>query len=405
MNPRRYLLCCEQYTPSVGGVQEVMRQVAERLVGRGHSVTVATRAHPQRAAEAWINGVRIVSFQVDGNAVRGLRGEVAAYRSFLSEESADAILIKAAQQWTFDAAVEVLPTMLCRKIFIPCGFSGLHNPIYADYFREMPRWLALFDALIVYSLTYQDAEFARRCGMAHALHLIANGADEREFADSEAGDIRQRLGIEPGDDLLLSVGSLIAAKGHWEVLEAYDAANLPRPATLVVNGNVPGGHPFAGLKRMLKHLASGRLPLNWEARLLNRRHRGAETRRRVVLVDLPRPDLVALYKAADLFVFASHVEYSPLVLFEAAASATPFISSDVGNAREIAKWTGAGVVVSGHPVFSRTELVESLTDTLASILRNKLTLDQLRASARRNIFERGFTWNRIVKQYETLLNG
>jgi Nucleoside-diphosphate-sugar epimerases len=44
--------------------------------------------------------------------------------------------------------------------------------------------------------------------------------------------------------------------------------------------------------------------------------------------NLPRPSLVQAFMAADLFVFASNVEYSPLVLFESAASCSmiPFTS-------------------------------------------------------------------------------
>ena len=66
--------------------------------------------------------------------------------------------------------------------------------------------------------------------------------------------------------------------------------------------------------------------------------------KRVVVTDLPRADLVQAYMNADLFVFASYVEYSPLVLFESAAAGTPFLSVPVGNAAEIASWTGGGVI-------------------------------------------------------------
>lgn len=54
----RLLFACELYHPSVGGVQEVLRQVAMRLVERGHEVTVATSrledlvARTNRAAPA-----------------------------------------------------------------------------------------------------------------------------------------------------------------------------------------------------------------------------------------------------------------------------------------------------------------------------------------------------------------
>ena len=35
-------ICCDTYYPSVGGVQIVLQQIAERLVKRGHTVDVAT---------------------------------------------------------------------------------------------------------------------------------------------------------------------------------------------------------------------------------------------------------------------------------------------------------------------------------------------------------------------------
>ena len=35
----------EYYAPSVGGAQEVVRQISERMVQRGHQVTVATTAN------------------------------------------------------------------------------------------------------------------------------------------------------------------------------------------------------------------------------------------------------------------------------------------------------------------------------------------------------------------------
>ena len=62
----KFLFCCEFYYPSVGGVQEVMKQIAERLVARGHEVTVATTALPNRDFTS-LNGVQIAQFAVSGN--------------------------------------------------------------------------------------------------------------------------------------------------------------------------------------------------------------------------------------------------------------------------------------------------------------------------------------------------
>jgi glycosyltransferase involved in cell wall biosynthesis len=394
---RRVLLCCEQYYPSVGGVQEVMRQIAERLALRNLEVVVATGIHPQRPDDVMMNGVQVVSFAITGNRVKGMAGPVADYQQFLKDGHFDAVLIKAAQQWTFDAAVDVVDQLSARKVFIPCGFSGLADASYADYFDQMPTWLRQFDALIFYSDTYQDIEFARKHGLS-ALHLIPNGVDEREFLDAGDQSIRTEIGIAPGDDLLLSVGSMIMAKGHWEALEAFGRARLERPTTLVLNGNLPRDGSAALLKRAVKHALSGRWPLSMLAARINR-----QPGKRVLLTDLPRIRLLQLFKAADLFVFASHVEYSPLVLFEAAASGTPFIASNAGNSKEIATWTGGGTIVQETSADGRTPDAKSFAAAIESALGDRVALRAQGVAARRAMLHDGFTWSRIVDDYARVL--
>jgi len=394
----RLLLCCEHYPPSVGGVQEVMRQIAERLAAEGLEVTVATSPHPQRSLDTVRNGVRVVSFDIVGNWAKGMTGQIEEYRSFLRHGKFDAVLIKAAQQWTFDAAMHVLPEMVCRKLFIPCGFSGLRDPFYSKYFQQMPEWLRRFDGLIFYSNEYQDIAFARAHGIK-SLHLIPNGVDEREFQDPEFGEIRQRLGIDVKDDLIIGVGSRIATKGHWEVVRAFRKANLNRPATLVINANSPG-NTFAGsVKRHLKHALTGRLPLPWVARWYNL----TQKFKRVLVVDLSRADVVSLYKSADLFVMASHVEYSPLVLFEAAAAGTPFVASDAGNSQEIARWTRGGVVVPRGKEGSAMPNINALVQEIENMLSDKEKLNAIGQMAKITIWNEGFTWQKIVLRYRNLL--
>ncbi len=93
-------------------------------------------------------------------------GEVERYRKFVREFDGDAILIKAAQQWTFDALWPMLDQIKARKVFIPCGFSGLYEQAYRQYFSQMPEILAKFDHLIFYAESYRDIDFARACGLS-----------------------------------------------------------------------------------------------------------------------------------------------------------------------------------------------------------------------------------------------
>ena len=175
----RLLFCCEFYHPSRGGVQEVMRQIAERMAVAGHDVTIATSHLRERRVTSY-NGVAIRDFKVAGNAVCGMVGEVERYRKFVREFDGDAILIKAAQQWTFDALWPMLDQIKARKVFIPCGFSGFYEPAYQQYFSQMPEILAKFDHLIFYAESYRDIDLARACGLS-LITVLPNGASETEF--------------------------------------------------------------------------------------------------------------------------------------------------------------------------------------------------------------------------------
>jgi L-malate glycosyltransferase len=53
-----------------------------------------------------------------------------------------------------------------------------------------------------------------------------------------------------------------------------------------------------------------------------------------VLQDLPRTEVVEAFTDADIFLFGSRVECSPLVMFEAFASKTLFVTTDCGNVRD-----------------------------------------------------------------------
>lgn len=373
-----------------------MRQIAERLALRNLEVVVATGIHPQRPDVVMMNGVQVVSFAITGNRVKGMAGPVANYQQFLNDGHFDAVLIKAAQQWTFDAAVDVLDQLSARKVFIPCGFSGLADPRFSNYFERMPIWLSYFDELIFYSNTYQDIEFARAHGLKN-LRLIPNGVDAQEFKNASPGQILDELGIDAADDLLLSVGSMIMAKGHWEVLTAFRQARLRQPATLVINGNHAHGGGLSRLKRTAKHLLTGHWPISLEAAFTS-----LMPGKKVVITNLPRNRLIQLFSASKLFVFASHVEYSPLVLFEAAASATPFIASDAGNSTEIAEWTKAGVIVKR--IKGRVQACDP-ADLRRSmeLMLERPDLKELGLKARDTVMDQGYTWDRIVDHYATAL--
>ena len=443
LSAMRLLFCCESYPPVGGGVSEVMRQIAERMARAGHEVVVATTHVAERERDV-LNGVRVRGFRVDGNIARGLVGEVESYRDFVVNARADAILIKAAQQWTFDALWPVLDRITARKVFIPCGFSGLYESSFAEYYEQLPAVLRKFDHLIFYAESYRDIDFARAHGITK-FSVVPNGASEEEFGTAIDPAIRARLGAGIDDFIFLTVGNPILMKGHREIAEAYARLETDgRPTVLILNASwprpwrVPAGlgllqpvvtavwrawqrmRPMAGFVyrsgQALRRTGRRGFRAHWRAGMRRRlswreletwiARANAQPGKKVLCVDLPRPELIEIFKAAELFVFASRVEYSPLVLYEAAAAGTPFLSVPVGNAEEIARWTGAGVICPAAQDGDGYSQVDPrvLAEEMRRCMTDSATLAKLGSNGRANWRAR-FTWEKIVPQYESVLRG
>lgn len=373
----------EFYSPSVGGAQEVVRQISERLVRRGHTVTVATSSLAERSARV-LNGVRIEEFEISGNAVSGFQGETKRYQDFLMGGKFDIMMNYAAQEWSADLAFEVLGKMHSRKVFTPCGFSALYNPAYSNYFSEIPGIMRQYDHLIFHAGRYRDVEFARQHRLSN-YSIIPNGAarDEFEIIDST---FRRRHGIPENIPLILTVGSHTRLKGHRLSIETLRRLKTKR-AALVIIGNVLSG------KNCFEDCRVRAQRANWAGLGL----------KRVYLLNPPRPDVVAAYHAADLFLFASNVEYSPIVLFESLAAHTPFISLACGNAAEIAEWTGGGLIAPTHEI--KEGVVEGDSESLAKLVDELLNNPEKRfalAEAGHRAWQSHYTWETITLEYEQL---
>jgi len=372
----------EYYHPNVGGAQEVVKQISERLVRKGHQITVATKKLNERKVSS-LNGVQIVEFNISGNAVRGMTGELERYQNFLRAGDFDLMMNYASQQWTADLAIPILEELPYIKVFIPCGFSGLYWKKYANYFRKMPKWLHKYDHLIFMGNDYRDIQFARNHGIKD-YSIIPNGAGEDEFSKNTI-DFRQKYGI--GDRfLVLTVGNHTGLKGHSLANKAFRKANI-KDAVLVIIGNTKGVRGCQWECKVNKVITSI----------------GNKKQKEVLLLDPPREYVVSAYLAADLFVFGSNIEYSPLVIFEAMASKTPFISTCCGNVDEIIRWGEGGLLIDTKS--QPDGLVEGSLDDMVSKIEYLYNSEKERRRlgiSGYNAWKERFTWDKIVDEYEKL---
>jgi glycosyltransferase involved in cell wall biosynthesis len=400
------LLCCEHFHPSVGGVQKMIHEIGLRFVIKGHKVTVATSWRADRKEDS-VDGMEIHSFKVTGNTALGMRGEIDKYQGFLINGQFDFLLVMAAQQWTFDAMLPVLDRIRYKKLHIPCGYSGFYLKKYGEYYRDMETHLRKFDQLIYNSTDYRDINFARQRNVSN-INIIPAGASELEFLNPDKGGILEKLGIDKGDFVYLSVGAPAFNKGHKEILQAYLLLDVPFCSTLVLNGNYDIDNamalrnavlsPWTTLKELARRIL-GRSPFN----IIRLARVSKNQKKKVIFANLEREELIRLFFNADLFLFASHIEYSPLVIFECLAAGLPFLSIPVGNVDEIIKWSGGGILCPGKKSKEGFSSVEPLA--FSKEIR-KLSLDtekrnRLSASGRQAWLE-NFTWESITNRIENL---
>lgn len=392
----------ESYLPSRHGMQEVVTQLSESLVKMGHEVTIATSFNERRFVNS-INGVKIVDFKIAGNYATGMVGETSEYENYLLNSKFDIITNFAAQQWATDLMLPIMAKINGKKIFVPTGFSALNSPKYNVYFENMKVWMKGYDTNVFLSDNYRDINFAKGIGI-RAIEIIPNGASEVEFSTTAFLDVRNFIGIKPDTKLILSVGSHTGYKGHDKTIETFERANIPNSALLIIGNVTTGGNKLKNLLKGYLNLfglkkTNCSIACKLKARAYNRKAIG----RSIHIMEFPRHLTVNAYKQADLFILTSLIECSPIVLFEALAGKTPFLVNDVGNSKEIIKWTSGGVLIPtviDSEGYSQVD-IEAAAKMLLDFALNEDKIAEYAYNGH-NAFLDGFTWEKIAKRYELL---
>ena len=365
------------YPPKVDGVSEVVAQISNRLVARGHEVHVVTSALPGLPQEELIDGVHVHRFAVTGDSLRGIRGEVDTFMQFVASREWDIVAMHHSGIWTTDLLLPELRRLSCGKVFIPHGLIRFNYPQFAGYFEEMAGHLAYCDAIVALSPLTEESKFAAAHGLQKPV-IIRNGVDTNKFSGPKR-QVRARWNI--GDrPWMVVVGNHNPNKGHaavFDVMNAVRRHNKDAKAT-IIGGNYPAAK-----------WSLGRLGIKggcWHrCRLSSISHTGVELRRNV-----PREDVLSAIREADLLLVTSKWEASPLMVLESMAAGTPWLSFDVGCVSEHV----GGLVVRSAP---------EMADTAIELLGNAARRRELGAAGRERVAER-HDWDNIVRQYEELFS-
>lgn len=396
------------YHPSSGGMHEVVKQISENLAKNGHNITIATTKLPEKSKENFEN-IKIIEFDISGDFSNGLKGEIDTYQKFLINSEFDIITCFAAQQATADALFPIIDKIKAKKVFVPTGFSAFYITKFKEYFEKMGEWMNKFDMNIFLSNDYRDINFAREKNV-HNIRIIPNGASREEFSKEISTDIREKLNIPKNNFLILHVGSHTRQKGHKEAIEIFAKANINNSTFLII------GNDGLCLSSCQKQEAK-----------LNKSQSFKIYGKKIITKHLNRDETIAAYKAANLFLFPSNIECSPVVLFECMAAKLPFLTTEAGNAKEIIEWSGGGqllptkknIYLENYFIGKTKKVIKKLIGRidndyhfckakinesaiiLENLFNNKEKLNQLGESGHK-AWEERFNWEKISKEYENL---
>lgn len=406
------------YSPICGGMYEVVRQLSEKLIEQGHSVTVASLTIPRKnESEFPVSLVPLVEFDIKGGYSTSLSGEVAKYQRFVLEGDFDIVTNFASQQPMTDALLPVIPSITAKKVFVPTGFSGLYLKVWREYFTHMPEWMRGYDMNVIISEGQRDMQFAKQNGITN-ITVISNGSSKKEFEQPTPFSLRERLSIPKENLLILHVGSHTGFKGHSRAIEIFARANTG-PATLLIVGI----HAVGGCSLRCNHLAE--------------KHNNSKAFQKdgkdTIIKHLTRIETIAAYREADIFLFPSNIEGgASIVLFESMAASLPFLVTDVGSAKDIIRESHGGILL---PTEKDVAAEDTARDTIKHVIKkvlefldigtfhsdrgfvrakiagsalileelchNKKRREELGAAGHQAWLEK-FTWEKIAEQYERL---
>jgi glycosyltransferase involved in cell wall biosynthesis len=342
------------YLEVTGGHRAVL-EIATRLVGRGHDVTLLYparsilsrrnavlrrlgRAVPERLFIH--NTAKLDWYEFPGRIVRAVDLLPSA------APPADAVVATA---WQTAERVARFPTRAGRRFYFLQHYETWSGPAA----RVDATWRA--DFVRIASSDWLRRLAAERFGLQD-VHVIPYGVDLDCFRPEPSGDAR------PGGPLRVGFMYHVEAwTGVADAVAVLDAVSRERAVEAVAFGVFAPGRD---------------LPDDIEY------HRAPS-----------RDELRRIYNSLDVFLCASWTETGPMTVPEAMACGTCVVTTDVGNV-ELWSHGGAGAVI----VPPRDH--DALVDALAAVLDDP--------EARRRTAERGregvqeFTWDRATEAFEEI---
>ncbi|MDQ3076554.1 MAG: glycosyltransferase family 4 protein [bacterium] len=243
-----------------------------------------------------------------------------------------------------------------------------------EYIKRQVRFVYLLfknifkRATIVQTISAYLAIFAREMGVQGEIQVIPNGVDTKiftqQFSNPELEIVRQEIGKEPGERILITTSRLVVKNGIKDVISAM--TSLPPSIKFVIVGIGPLEQE---LRRQVEDLKLGK---------------------RVLFLGQKRYHDIPKYLAvSDIFIRPSLSEGMGNSFIEAMAAGVPVIATPVGGITDFLKDRETGI-------FCKVNNPESIKEKVELLLSDQNLKETISSHAKTMVLEK-YDWDTVVK--------
>jgi phosphatidylinositol alpha-1,6-mannosyltransferase len=381
LKPSRLLVISELFLPTKGGTTVWYDAVYRRLGGRDLHIVTADVPDAEAIDRTHPNSIHRVGLK----RVWWLKPEsLGMYLKLLGQSLLLALrhrfdAVHGARSLPEGLVAWIMARLLRVPLVVYCHGEELTTWGTGRKFRAMMWVYRHADANIANS-EYTVEEMVRLGVRRETITLIYPGVDTERFRPGlPCDDLRQSIGLKPGQRLILGVGRLVRRKGFDQVIRS-----LPELARRGLDAH----YALIGIGEDWDYLSG----LAREAGVADRLHLLGH----VSLEDLPR-----WYNACDVFVMANReidgdTEGFGMVFLEAAACAKPAIAGDAGG-------TGAAVVdgVTGYRIDATCP--ENVARALAQLFSDPVLAGNMGQAGHDRAWSE-FSWDQVAKKTQQLVS-
>lgn len=328
----KIIFLSDTYFPKVSGVPIVVQYLAEGCLKQGHDVYVATRRYEGFNDYELINGVKVYRFSIKRNWFKMLRGEISNYQRFLLDGNFDVIIAECSECATFDAFIRIIKQVKAKTILHSHGislgskpffrwegfnkttFGYMYNWFYYKWYYNcyLPEYIHCFDGTICLSRIASAMDYSAK--HSKRIYILPNAVDNMFL--TETGEIKEPNIKFLDKPYLFSCANYVPIKNQIGLLNQFFRSNLT-DYVLVFIGREQNDY----YKRLVKIYHK-----------LCKKH-GHRTV--LFLTNIPRVEIPNIMGRATLYLVGSFREEYSVSIIEAMSKGVPFISTNVGNAKEL----------------------------------------------------------------------